>query len=79
VKERSIQLVEVAVETHERLSDIVDRTGSSSVTVVSRLVQWFASQNADVQEQILNANGNGDSFALLLKAIAKAAAKNGDQ
>jgi hypothetical protein len=69
---RVIIRVEMNQSDVEALDKIGDRRGMTQLSIVSRMVSWFARQDADIQRLILNDRADPVGAAsTILKRLAK--------
>jgi hypothetical protein len=75
VKSRVITRIEVSPHVPKDLADTVERWGSTNVSVLTRLVNWLARQDEEIQAEILGHYPGGRRADLPLRVV-KAIAKN---
>jgi len=66
----SIMRVQLDAESKERLDSLCGRRGMTQIALMSRLVQWFCSQDDFIQTSVLQTL-SATSLATLAKSLMK--------
>jgi len=76
---RSIMRIQLDTAAKDRLDAICKRRGMTQIAVMSRLVNWFSTQDDYIQTAVLHSL-SGESMATLAKSLMKklSSEKNAD-
>lgn len=78
-KKRVVFRIDADPQTASKFIAICDETGMSQIVITSRLVNWFASQDSEIQARILGvfgAEGKSEAAKLFLQKLANSAEKH---
>jgi hypothetical protein len=68
---RAIVRVELDRGVADALDEIGDRRGMTQLSMMSRMVDWFSRQDAEIQQAILNQEGTNHAASKILNRLAK--------